>query len=160
MKLIPLTQGYSTIVDDEDFEELSKYKWYVMTNGKGDYIYASREHKTITMHRYIMRFSLGDKNVINHINGNTLDNRKQNLRIVSKSESQFYKKKRLNCTSKYKGVHWHRAANVWRSQITINNKNIYLGSFNYEIEAAISYNEAAKKYFGELAKLNEIKEIL
>ena len=97
--------------------------------------------------------------MVDHINRDKLDNRRENLRLCNMTESNrnrgpIHFKHSSSITSKYKGVHWSK--NKWRATIEVNGKKIYLGFFDNEQDAAIAYNEAAKKYFGDYAYLNEI----
>ena len=92
--------------------------------------------------------------VVDHINGNGLDNRKANLRVCSVAQNNCNRRPQRNCISKYKGVTRTRRGKPWRAVITINRKTRSLGSFASEIEAANAYDEAAKKYHGEYASLN------
>jgi hypothetical protein len=163
MKVIPLTQNKVAIVDNEDYEELMKYKWHynngyavrLTTIQSGNKKLGIKEkRKAIYMHKLIN--STPDDFETDHINGITLDNRKCNLRTATNSQNQCNKKIQLNNTSGYKGVSWSKRANKWKAQIQYNNKYIYLGYFNAAEEAAISYNNKALELFGEFAKVNII----
>ena len=92
-----------------------------------------------------------------HINGNRLDNRKCNLRLCEVTQNLRNKKKSANKSSKYKGVQWDKRAEKWRGRIKTE-KDVHLGFFNSEIDAAIKHNEVALIYFGEFAKLNQISD--
>ena len=148
-------KGKFALVDDEDYEELMKYRWNVSSKG-----YATRGkvedgvYKMIRMHRVIMK--AGTVLFVDHINHNRLDNQKNNLRFCTHQENSMNQKKRKNATSKYKGVHWRKDIKKWRSRITINMKRICLGTFDSEIKAAKAYNAKAKELFGEFAHLNKI----
>src|SRR5438046_10138236 len=97
-----------------------------------------------------------EKFFVDHINGYPIDNTTRNLRIVTSVQNHHNRRKnKKNTSSKYKGVTWDKKSSVWRAQITNNKKHIHLRFFNTEEEAAKPYNEAAKKYFGEYARLNE-----
>lgn len=157
LKEIKITQGKTVMLSDDDFNELSKYKWaysastgYAVRKGRK----SKQEPRTVHMHRVI----LGAKSTeqVDHINGNKLDNRRSNLRIASIQKNSFNRKKpKVQCTSKYKGVLKRKNATKWEARIKINNKAIYLGTFIHEIDAAKAYNKAALKYFGDFARCNE-----
>jgi hypothetical protein len=167
MKKIKLTRNYETLVDNLLFNQLNKYKWRAQICKNHRLIYAVREvnsgsritRKSILMHRLILELSginLSKKDQVDHKNRNSLDNRLENLRITSSQENSRNSTKKKNCLSKYKGVSWRKDRNKWRSYITIDNKYLNLGHFNNEIDAAIAYNNAAKKYFGKFANLNNV----
>lgn len=156
MKEIPLTQNKVTIVDDSNFDFLNKWKWYFQGR------YAAREARTsdggvkkIYLHRLVL--NTPDGVATDHINGNTLDNRRENLRTCSKKENLRNRGKQKNNVSGYKGVYRHRDG-AWVAKIQVDGKHRALGSFKTKEEAAFVYNNAAKKYFGEFAYLNELKE--
>jgi len=92
---------------------------------------------------------------VDHRNHDTLDNKDNNLRICKHIENCRNIRKRSGCTSKHKGVSWHKKLEKWIARIMFN-KAVYLGSFKNEIDAAEAYNQAALKYFGEFANLNNI----
>lgn len=150
MKLIQLTQGRFAQVDDEDFELINQYKWYLTGGNK----YAGRwyNNKTMYMHRELLNFP--DQR-IDHIDRNSLNNQRNNLRICTGSQNCMNREKILqNRSSQYKGVHYYWKNQHWRAGICINYKKIHLGCFKTEIEAAKAYNQAAIQYFGEFAHLN------
>lgn len=156
MKIIKLSKKYETIVDDEDYEYLNQWKWYTFKS-RPNLIYVTRRinNKTIYLHRFILNIT--NKNtIIDHIDGNPLNNQKSNLRICTQSENMQNARKHKNCSSKYKGVCWDKNRNKWIVNLDINKKRIHIGRFNLEKDAALAYNKAATKYFGSFAKLNEI----
>lgn len=153
MKTIPLTQDKFTIVDDEDFDSLSKHKWYAAKRGYG--FYAQRQSKLITniqIHRVVLGAKKGEE--VDHMNGDTLDNRKSNLRLVNRSQNEWNRGKQKNNTTGYKGVICRDG--VFIARIRVFGKLINLGSFRSKEEAAEAYNEGAKEYHGEYAYLNTI----
>lgn len=171
---IKLTQNKSTIVDDQDFNWLNKYKWCICKVQNTCYVIRfitiqsqiknkniKRKQKRISMHRLILEKKLKRQlkswEEVDHINRDGLDNRRSNLRSCDRSKNRSNSaKQNKKTTSKYKGVCWDKKSKKWRSQIGINKKRIYLGFFENEIDAARTYNEAALKYFGEFARINLI----
>ena len=166
MKTIYLNHDYSTLVDDEDFNSLNQWKW-IAKESRGGNIYAVRHEtingkcKAIKMHRVIMNTPSNLQ--CDHVFHNTLDNRKfievdgelkVNLRNCTNAQNQMNGTKRIN--RKYKGVYYTAHWKSIVAKICINKKLIHLGTFATEKEAAIAYNIAATKYFGEFANLNII----
>lgn len=152
MKEIQLTRGMVTLVDDCDYSDLSQYKW--LAHGRGCRFYAARNSELggfEFMHRRIL--SLDDRNlVVDHIDGNALNNCRSNLRICTQAENTRNKRGAFGKSSKYKGVCAFKGK--WIAAITFNKKAIHLGVFDNEEEAAQHYNAAAIKAHGEFAKLN------
>ena len=153
-KLIPLTLGKYAIIDKDDFDKISKINWQAK-KGRNTY-YAVYTKKTsgkstaYRMHRVIM--GITDRNVlIDHIDGNGLNNTKSNLRVATHSQN-LQNSRVIPGTSQYKGVCSY--PHGWMSYITVNKERKHLGVYKSEKEAAMSYNRAAKKYFGEFCKLN------
>jgi hypothetical protein len=154
MKKIKLTQGKYALVDDEDFEWVNYFKWQVGIKYKGGYRYASTTHKKkgILMHRFIMKAVKGIE--IDHIDGNTFNNQRKNLRFCNRSDNMKNRIKQSNSTSPYKGVGFRKDTQKWFSRISIDGVATRLGQFLNAKEAAHAYNKAAKKYYGKFAKLN------
>jgi len=158
VKEINITQGKKVLVSNEDFLKVSQFNWaysastgYAVRKGRKKL----KEPRTVHMHRFIMDVPPGIQ--VDHINGNKLDNRRSNLRLASVQKNAFNRKKpKVKCTSQYKGVLKRKNSDKWEARIKINNKSIYLGRFVSEVDAAKAYNQAAKKYFGEFARCNEI----
>lgn len=149
MKEIKLTRGFVALVDDEDFEELSKSKWCVQPSGYTFYAMTRKpagkyKQKTIRMHRVVMKTPDGMDT--DHIDGNGLNNQKSNLRICTRSQNQFNKGKCRNNTSGYKGVSWFKPMEKWDVRITHNKKQVHIGYFDDKEDAAKAYLEASKKY--------------
>lgn len=160
MKKIELSgkkgKGIFVLVDDEDFDYLNQWKWGFSNRG-----YASRpkwllprklnKQTTVYMHRLILNFPILE---VDHINGNKLDNRKENLRLVNDYQSALNRGKHRDNKSGYKGVSWVKRDGKYKAEITINKQYNYLGLFDSKEEAAKAYDEMANKYHGEYAKLN------
>jgi hypothetical protein len=154
MKEIQLTQGKIAIIDDEDYEFLSQWKWCYYKTGyaiRSAYNKETKRRYSILMHRVIMHTPDGMDT--DHINHNTLDNRKSNLRICTHSQNQMNKHKQSNNTSGHTGVSWHKRNHQWQAQIKLNGKYISLG-FHDDIDEAIdAYDMKARELFGEFAEV-------
>jgi len=152
MKEIALTQGRTALVDDDDYEWLSQWRWYFNSNGPG---YASRwdkSRRSVLMHRVIMNAEKGV--VIGHRNGNTLDNRRANLYAETRSQAGSRQRLRAGGRSGYKGVAWDVTNGHWVARIQVQRKRIYLGSFEDDVAAARAYDAAARQHFGPSAVMN------
>jgi hypothetical protein len=157
---IPLTQGKYAIVDPEDYERLARYRWHALRIERS--FYAVRQYKakqgrgkyeSVRMHQEIMGAAEGK--VIDHINHNSLDNRKANLRFATTQQNSWNKRKnRSNYSSRYKGVAWSKSRKKWRTRITLNGRVIFVGHFDDEKTAAMAYDARAKELFGDYAALN------
>jgi hypothetical protein len=159
-KEIQLTQGKVAIVDDDMYDYLMQWKWFA-SKQKNDKFYVGRsipvsknKQTIIYMHRFIMKPNKGM--VIDHLDGNPLNNQKNNLRICTNAENTRNSKININNKSGYKGVSYQENRNNYRAQIEFNNKKINIGDFIDPIDAAKAYNAAAVKYHGEFANLNKI----
>ncbi len=147
---IPLTKGKTTFVDDDDHELVSAFKWHAW-NANGKYWYA-KGMKGLLLHRLIMHFPSG---FVDHKNGNGLDNRKENLRLVSRAQNMMNSAVVIGTFSGFKGVHYEKhKKNPWRARIKVNGKFLSLGSFATSEAAAFAFDEAARQYQGEFASLN------
>ncbi len=153
MKEIKLTNSdLATIVDDEDFERVNRYEWFGHRTGNTtNSIRPTRNigNKIIRMYRVILNAKKGE--IIDHINGDPLDNRKQNLRICTKSQNCMNSKMRSNNTSGFKGVNKGNRRTTWRAEIWLNNKKINLGCFKNIYDAVFARKEGEVKYHGEFA---------
>jgi hypothetical protein len=163
MKEIRLTKGAVAIVDDDDYEWLSKNKWY--RAGRGYAGRTTKEVHNVLMHREIMmRHSPppndGNQYEVDHINRNKLDNRKENLRWVTHRQNMHNTDSHESSTSLYKGVFWFARARKWVASIRSNGKQKYLGTFDSPHVAAYYYNQAAKELHGEFAVLNPVSPVV
>lgn len=137
------------MVDDEDFKAMSSHLWaYVggratRNDGRGG---------IMLMHRQLMEAAKGE--VVDHIDGNPLNNTRSNLRICSNTENVRNQRRHKNNTSGFKGVSWHANRGKWRAYITPNRKQIHLGLFDNTEDAARAYDAAALEHYGAYAKLN------
>lgn len=155
MKSVPVSDSLRATVDGEDFDLVSRYKWSLLTGAKNHkYAIAYISDEYLLMHRLIS--GVTGKSVVDHKNGDGLDNRRKNLRICSHAQNiwssrinDFSKK-----TSRFKGVYL-RKNGKWRADIKIHGKKKCLGTFVEETAAAQSYDMAAMKYFGEFACTNQ-----
>jgi hypothetical protein len=143
MKYIELTQDKRVIVDDEDYDYLMQWKWYY---DKG---YAVRDMKHYYMHRELIE--VPDGLVVDHINRDRLDNRKSNLRAVSRQLNSLNRSKTKSNTSGYKGVYRVRDSWLAKVQLKIDGKRvaILLGYHNSALQASKAYNDYMSNRFGE-----------
>lgn len=153
MKLIPLTQSKFAIVDDCDYEILSKYKWHA---SQGKYAVTwSREGNgnryQIKMHRLILELT-DNAFQVDHIDGNGLNNLRSNLRICNGSENLRNRGKQKNNKSGFKGVNFHRQTKKWRSEICIKGKSYHLGLFITPELAHEAYKKSSIELHGEFAR--------
>lgn len=157
IKEISVSQGRKAIVDNDDYELLSQYKWYLHVSRRrtAEDLHYCWTHQVdghnVLMHRLIMNAQPGQ--FVDHINGNGLDNRKANLRLCSKSQNAQNIKARWG-KSRFKGVYWHKHRKKWAVEININGKKKSLGHYIDEVEAAKVYDKVARQYFGEFADVN------
>lgn len=153
-RLIPLTQDKFAIVDAEDYEWLCKYKWHALRDKRNYYVRNRRKEGVVSMHRVILNAPRGL--VVDHINHNSLDNRKKNLRLCTVSQNNMNRRpsKRKNKLSKYKGVSFDKKRKIFRAIICRNKKQYFLGNFKNETDAAKAYDKKACELFGSFAYLN------
>lgn len=164
MKKIKLTRGKYAIVDDEDYEELVKHKWYAVMGKSGNF-YAKRDYrikervnvKSCLMHRHIAKCPRNMS--VDHANGDGLDNRKSNLRVCTVQENNWNMRVQTkNKHSKYKGVTFCSYTKKFKAYYSMNDRQIYIGRFEDERSAGLAYNNAVKIAFGEFARLNIIEK--
>lgn len=160
MKKISLGHNKYALVDNKDYENIwmiSHRKWQL--SGMG---YPIRKYKnemtgkieSMYLHKLIMGNPKGFQ--VDHIDHNTLNNQKSNLRICTTQENRRNQRKLIKATSIFKGVHWNKKCKKWRASITVSSKPIHLGLFIKETEAAQAYNKKAVELFREFALVNKI----
>lgn len=162
MREIPLTQGKVALVDDEDYDYLMQWKWKINNDGYAvaytrDHLFPghSRPIKIASlMHREIFKHPLNL--IVDHIDGDRLNNTRVNLRICTQSENSKNRCVPKNNKSGFKGVCWSKRSGKWVAQLTANGRVMHLGLFTCPTAAALVYNAAAIKHHGEFAKLNQI----
>lgn len=153
---IPLTKGLYAVVDDDDYEHLSQWKWHVITSGLRRYA-ARTDHSTgkkrmILMHRVITAAPAGMD--VDHRNHDTLDNQRENLRVATRSLNSINQRIKTNNTTGYKGVSLDRRRGTYNAYITKDRARRFLGGYESAEEAAAAYDNAALELFGEFACTN------
>jgi HNH endonuclease len=145
MKTIQLTKGKSTLVDDDTFEYLNKWKWHYNSR----YAERTEDNKHVRMHRLLIGAETGE--IVDHINGDPLDNRRSNLRLVTVSQNSMNMRKHTG-KSVYKGV--SKQGEFWRTQIWSDNERVFSTLTKNERWAGMIYDLNAPALFGEFARLN------
>jgi hypothetical protein len=156
---IYLGEGEWTILDQRDYYQLCNFKWSVISSERKDYaarIVRKTEFgriKTMLLHREIMNAPKG--RLVDHRNGDSLDNRRDNLRFATSAENLRNRgKTKRKTSSRFIGVYFHKQRNRWCAMVEHKGKVHWLGRFKSEIEAAKARDKVAKKYHGEFARLN------
>jgi len=151
--IMTFPNGTEFLIDVDDYERVSAHIWH--RTGRG-YAGAYIDGKYIRFHRFLMTAPTDLQ--VDHINLDKCDNRKSNLRLATNAENQRNSGLQINNTSGLKGVSFYKPRNKYRARIKVDGKEIHLGYYISIIEAALSYNHAAKHYFGEFAWLNNLRE--
>ena len=145
--------GVAVLIDTEDAERLRDYTWCISGNG---YAMSRTKGPAVIMHRMITN---ADADMyVDHINGNILDNRKENLRVCKKQENEFNQKIRVDNTTGYRGVCKNSRSNKFRAYIVKDGRQYWIGLFDTAEEAARAYNTKALELFGEFARLNTLPQ--
>ena len=153
---IPLTRGYEAIIDADDVPLVSAFNWTADVNQWT--VYATRwdrladgKQRATKLHRFIL--TAPDGMVVDHINGDGLDNRRANLRLATSAGNAHNRRINKNNLSGFKGVRWNKAAQKWQAQIALGGKDHYLGLFDAPEAAHAAYVEAATRLHGDFAKM-------
>lgn len=153
---VPLTQGQTAIVDAAAYGRVSQFNWYAHL--RDGHFYAERAVRRsgrrigVRLHSFILKTSQGE--IVDHANGDTLDNRKSNLRTCAVWQNTCNQRKRSGTSSKFKGVCRAKRGRGWTASVCIAKKKLHLGSFGCEIDAARAYDRGALEHFGEFARPN------
>lgn len=148
-------RGHQTLVDDDIAEDLGRFKWSISTHGYVcRMVTVRRKNFNFLLHRVIM--DALPSQILDHANGDRLDNRRENLRVATYSENNRNRASRVSGTSRYLGVHWDTDRCKWFAGAydMSTHKKLNLGRYENEVEAAKAYDRYASKYYGEFAKLN------
>lgn len=148
-------QNTCTDVDWDDMKAVGLHKWFPVKHHTGKlYVNGKVGGKSMKLHNYLMKPPAGM--IVDHVNGDTLDNRRDNLRICTREQNA--RNRATNKTNKcgYKGVDWCEHIKKWRSRISVNKKTIHIGVYEEIEDAVMAYNEAAVRLHGEYARLNVI----
>lgn len=152
-------KGEEFYFDLEDYEKINKYCWHIKSDGYiTTLIYFNKDYKKqIFLHRLIM--NCNDDFLIDHMNHNKNDNRKNNLRMVTVQQNNMNNSLRKDNISNATGVFWNKKNNIWQAQIRVNSKAIHLGCFINKQDAIKSRKQAEEKYFGEYSYDNSIAKV-
>lgn len=152
VRVIPLSRGKFAKVDEADYEWLNQWFWFY--SGPG---YAVRCENGVWFHMHRIITNAPDGMDVDHINRDSIDNRRCNLRVCLHSQNLGNSwRTKPGKTSRFKGVHWDKIANKFVAMGCENYKTIYLGASRSEVQAAIIYNEWARRNFGEFARVNAV----
>lgn len=152
MTEFPLPNGQFTLIDDDIYQQIKKYKWRISERGyvSRNEMKAGRKQKTIYLHKLVCPSTYKT----DHRNGNKLDNQRNNLRACTQAQNIQGKSIQKNNRSGFKGVYAHSKNGTWIAQINPQGKAVYLGTFHKPLHAAMAYDIAARDLYGEFAKLN------
>ena len=164
-KRIPLTQNKYAIVDNEDYESVSRFRWYAVNCSGLFYAKTGTHYATTHMgsrrkrwqgHMYLHRFLLHPPKgfVVDHINSNALDCRRSNMRVCTQAQNIYNTRKLHPGLSQYKGIKWHNRDHVWEAYVHAEGRRFYLGRSPHEEIAAQMYDKGACEIHGEYACVN------
>ena len=149
---VPLSKGKVSLISAADVQVVRKFNWSAQKIGKYFYACACVNGRNIHMHRFLLNPSKNER--VDHRNGDTLNNCRNNLRICTASENSGNMKAHADSSSKYKGVTYNKRQNSWMAQLTVNRKRVHCSYHKDPIDAAEAYDRVALKHFGEFARIN------
>lgn len=149
---IPLSRGKVTLIDADDFDKVKDFQWHVQNRPRPYAKMTSRDKKQVYLHRVITGAKAGQ--IVDHINGDRLDNRKRNLRLVTPAQNNWNQRKHKNNTSGFSGVFLQRKTNKFEAAIKHRTHSRHLGTFDNPYEAAVSYDMAKAEIAGEYGSYN------
>lgn len=155
MREILLTQGFIAQIDDCDYEQVSALRWWPIKGPNTVYAYtnlSSNPRKPVLLHRFITNAPAGV--YVDHRDRDGLNCQRDNLRFCTAAQNHQNMKKNRSSTSPYKGTHWNKEKCKWEARIRVNRKALFLGYYASPEAGARAYDAAARKYFGEFARLN------
>lgn len=148
-----MTKGLTTTVDDADAPRVLRHEWHASESAKGRvYARAWVDGRHVYLHRFVARAPRGL--LVDHANADTLDNRRENLRLATPSQNGANTRTPERIVTRYRGVSWEARRGKWRARISIGGRDVYLGSFEHERDAAHAYDRTARSAFGVFARLN------
>jgi len=150
MKLIFLTQGKFSKIDDSDYENVSKMKWHAASINGSWYARRTTKSGSVGLHQFLCPGWA----LVDHTNQDGLDNQRHNLRDASHAQNSANKRKTKRGSSRFKGVYWYSDKKKWRAQVQKGGKLTFLGYFDDETDAARAYDAEARNQFGEFASPN------
>lgn len=153
MREIPLSRGMVALVDNEDYEWLSQWKWQAKRSPPNHWSAYGRVNGVPTfMHRLLIH--VPDGMMVDHINRNSLDNRKENLRVANAQENARNRSRQSNNSSGFTGVYYNKKLNKWQVQIKVNGRHIHLGVYSELSDAVFVRKSKEKELFGEFGNEN------